>query len=175
MLRETLDFISEEHGRTMEEFRSLVSQGSITYDLLWALFSPNSLIYRFYPLTEQDQILRSRIYSYEHTQNGDFFFIICDIITNDGDSFGIARVPVQIEKFPGACKIQELAGYPLQYHKDPDDLCERLAARGRRYSQMTGFEYRQISGLAMRETNTDRLEKLHVRFVICCPFYGINP
>ena len=85
VLEETLHFIKEQHGDNIDEFDSLIRQGSITYDLLWALFPPNELTYQFFTLTEQDQILRARHHSYEETQQGSFFLIVCDIITNDGE------------------------------------------------------------------------------------------
>ena len=166
VLRETLRYIEEDYGPTLDSFQSYVSDGWITYDLLDLLIPPNTLIYRYHQLTEQPQILLARHTSYED----DLLNIRCDVVSFDGVEFGLATTCLGIKEFQDACKIQDLDVYPFQYHPDYKDLHPRLIERGRKYATMTGYTYGYVlSGPAMHETSSGllaRYEKFHVRVFV---------
>ena len=107
-------------------------------------------------LSEQDQILLARRGSYQRNpSNGaQYYHIKCYVVTDDGESFGLARTDLSIDEFPGAVKIQDMAVYPLCFHSNPQELCDRTIARGKVFASMTGYTYKEISGQAIRETES---------------------
>ncbi|KAL0574391.1 hypothetical protein V5O48_007566 [Marasmius crinis-equi] len=147
-------FIQEDFGGTILNLEKLLNtHQQITFQLLWALFKPNTLVYHFHPLTEQHQILLAQSLEYEQTKKGSFAFIYCRIIHNDGDSLGYARQVLMIEKFSGARKVLELSAYPLEHHPDKAALHKRVVERGKKFVQMAKDQhcFHEISGPGMCE------------------------
>lgn len=151
-LKAALQYIEEDHSRNIDEYNALVSERSITYDLLWTLFPPNTLVYRLHPLAEHDQVLLARNGVYESCSlfkylrsegelDSDYFEIDCEFITDDGKSFGSAQEDIIILKFEGTRKIQDLPVYPVKYHGNANRLRETAIARGKQYAAMTDFTY----------------------------------
>ncbi|KAK7681611.1 hypothetical protein QCA50_015344 [Cerrena zonata] len=162
VLDEVVRYISDDFGPTIMMFEHYISMRYITFELLELLFPPNSLIYQYDPLTEQDQILLARTTSYREGFDSPCFKIHCDIVTSDGEKFGLATVSIVIREFEGVSKIEDLDTYPFHYHADYPRLRERIIGRGIRYATMTGYHYGQISGQAIRETANERVERFHV-------------
>jgi hypothetical protein len=153
-LKTALQYIEEDHTKNITDFTRLTAHQQITYDLLWALFAPNTLLYHYHHDTEQVQILLARRLNYSQRKNRSLYaYIECDVISDDGTSFGLARDnSLEIDKFSGACKIQVLPVYPLIYHPDQDAIREHAIKRGKKFAAMNWPSYREISGVAMRES-----------------------
>ena len=156
-LNAALQFIDEEHGGNIVEFQRLISYGEITYDLLWALFAPNTLIYHYHELTEQDQILLARSVEYlKRPDDSPYLRVNCDIISCDGKSFGIAReIGNEIDFYPGASKILDLIVFPLKYHPKATQILDHARKRGKKFARMSKNTYHEISGPAMKEIIMD--------------------
>lgn len=147
-LTTTLQFIAEDLGGTLSRFQRLISLGKITYELLWALFPPNTFVYRFHPFIEQHQVLLFRSLSYKSDHTGQYATLTCNIITNNGSAFGLARETLNILSFPGTYKIQDLPVYPLDCHSDKKGVYEHAVRRGKRFAGInrqlfdaTGFAF----------------------------------
>lgn len=143
-----LQFIAEDLSDTIADFEVLVDQGEITYDMLWTLFPPNTYIRSFHRGTEQEFVAYAREFSYQCNMGGSFAKIRCDIVSNDGKSFGISEEYIMIPEFPGTRTILELPGYPLEYHSDQNGLWERAVHRGKVYADISRHFY-EISGAAV--------------------------
>ncbi|GJE84885.1 P-loop containing nucleoside triphosphate hydrolase protein [Phanerochaete sordida] len=143
-----LQFISEDLGSTIADFEVLISQSEITYDLLWALFPPNTYIRSFHRGTEQEFVVYGREFSYQCSMAGNFVDIRCDIVSNDGKSYGVSEEHITINEFPGTRSIFDLAGYPLDYHPEKEKLEEHAIRRGKVYAEITRHFY-EISGPAV--------------------------
>ncbi|EMD40005.1 hypothetical protein CERSUDRAFT_46125, partial [Gelatoporia subvermispora B] len=162
VLEHTQQYILEDHGQTISEFESLTKQHSVTYDLLWALFEPNVLVYNFHWGTEQPRILLAHTTAYKSPNGGpDYFEIKCDVVTNDGNAFGVSEITLAIQKFSGARKIQELGTFPFQCHRDYALLRQQIIDRGKRLANMVSYSYNQTSGPAIRITSQGGQEKLN--------------
>ena len=153
-----VQFVEEDFASTLVDFKKLTTQQEITFDLLWALIVPNTLVYDRHDSTEQDRILLARSFDLDCRNGVLYADIECDVITDDGSTFGFARVCLSIPRFAGARKIQELAVYPLDYHRDKYTLRRHAAERGRKFAKMVGPTFREISGQAMRGEK----QKFHV-------------
>jgi hypothetical protein len=160
-----LQLIQEDHGTTIADFGRLVSYGEITYDLLWALYPPNTLVHHYHELTEQSQILLVRYVEYLQRQDKSLYLrVCCDIISCDGKSFGLARdLSLEIDIFQGARKIHDLVVIPLKYHTDPSAIRDHAIRRGKKFAQMVGHTYHEISGVAMKEVRKEAVRAFSVK------------
>ncbi|EKM59476.1 uncharacterized protein PHACADRAFT_249997 [Phanerochaete carnosa HHB-10118-sp] len=143
-----LEFIDEDLGSTIADFDVLVNQGQITYHLLWALFPPNTYVRSFHRGTEQEFVAYGRQFAYQCTMMGNFGDIRCDIVSNDGKSFGVSEEHGKINEFPGTRLILELPCYPLEFHPEKEKLREHAVRRGKQYAEITRHFY-EISGPAI--------------------------
>ncbi|KAL1645187.1 hypothetical protein SLS58_003892 [Diplodia intermedia] len=153
-LSTALEYIESDHGQTVANMNTLLVSEQITWELMWALFTPNSLVYHYHGLTQQFQLLRFR----KATKKKDleqmvmYWHIDCDAVVFDGDKFGLAKIPhLRIDEYPGSRYIRDLAVYPLDFAKEKDSVFEHAVARGKRYSAITKAEYVECDGPAMRE------------------------
>ncbi|KAJ7642836.1 P-loop containing nucleoside triphosphate hydrolase protein [Mycena rosella] len=159
-----LQFIEEDYAETLGDFK-LLTQNEISYDLLWVIFPPNTLVYRYHTFTEQTQLLLARSFEYSRRENGSYYAeIACDVVNNDGNSFGLARQSIEVNAFRGARRIQDLLLFPVEYHPDKDAICAHAATRGKKFAALEEHSYREISGAAMRETMNSRWETREFKF-----------
>ncbi|KAK0464301.1 P-loop containing nucleoside triphosphate hydrolase protein [Desarmillaria tabescens] len=153
-LKTALNFMEEHFSRIITELPVLLDHCEIVFEHLWALLLPNTYVYHRIWLTEQDQILRARTFSIEYTSNGTpFGNVVCDIVSNDGESFGIARVELQINYFKGSRQIQDLEVYPLAFHPEKEALQTHAISRGKKYTQLTESSYCEVRGPAIVEVD----------------------
>jgi hypothetical protein len=162
-----LEFIQEDHGANIANFERLLSFEEITYDLLWALFTPNALVYHYHELTEQPQVLLVRYIEYLQRQDkSKYVRVCCDTISCDGKSFGFARdFSLEIDEYQGARKIQDLNVFPLKYHIDAPAIRDHAVRRGKKVAQMFGPTYHEIfpGGPAMKEVMMESKHGFEVR------------
>ncbi|KAF3801960.1 putative inactive ATP-dependent zinc metalloprotease FTSHI 3 [Colletotrichum gloeosporioides] len=182
-LAETVMFAKSEHAINMDNLERLVDAGEITWDLMWAIFPPNILVYRYHRLTEQDQVLKLRAMSQVKRQDNSIFWRLeCHIVADDGIKFGLASEPMVavIDQFTGARKIADLRVFPLKYHEKMSDVRATALDRGRRLATFREPQVIETSGSAMFENRTNRWEAYqfpsHGRIIIdVAGFRSVNP
>ncbi|KAI0062759.1 P-loop containing nucleoside triphosphate hydrolase protein [Artomyces pyxidatus] len=151
-----IQVIEEDQSRNLQEFAKLTSQGEISYDLLWALFRPNILVFNYHSMTEQDRVLLVRWVGYRRRQDGsEYLKIACDMVHNDGNSFGFTREYLVVDDYRGVRPITDLASYPLEYHVDRAGVHARAVELGKRFARMQPHSYGEIRGHAMRDRHTE--------------------
>lgn len=130
-----LRFINEDFGHQIGSLESLLNNGEITFDLLWALMKPKDHVVSMqFRLTGQSQALSVVSGTYLRRQNStNFFKLNGRMISHDGEDFGYGFVDIEIDEFDGARKITSLKAYPIQYDPNPDILRKNLIQRGRKY------------------------------------------
>jgi hypothetical protein len=130
---------------------TLTARHEITWKLLWALFKPNTLLFNYHKLTEQNQVLLVRDTCYgERMDKTRYLFVQYDIIHNDGSTFGYAKLGLEIEQYQGVRNITDLPAYPLSYHPHRDEIYGRAVEQGKAYAKMQAHSYHEVSGQAMR-------------------------
>ncbi|KAG1732891.1 P-loop containing nucleoside triphosphate hydrolase protein [Suillus paluster] len=150
-----IQYIQEDHAGNFADLQSLIADQSITFDLLWALFPANTLVFNHHQYTEQRRILKAqRFLIRERKDRSVYAEITCDIVVNDGNIFGIAQEPIEIDAFKGTRKIYELPVFPLRFYHDQGALCEHAIQRGRKFAGLVAHAYGEISGPALREVVT---------------------
>jgi len=158
-------YVEEYLGNKMKDVKQMVSQREISWDALWALFFPNSLVYSYHTNTDQDTILivRRSGYGMHETQLDDdirYLEVVCDIIRDDGQKFGFVRRVFEIDEYHGTRPITSLSVYPLQHHDDNDGVYSRAVRLGKRLVQLPSHSFHEISGRASRRVDLDDTVRL---------------
>jgi hypothetical protein len=144
-----LEFLDDEFAGTFQKLNSLLQHGDITYDLLWVLFPPKSIIYTENNLLREPQAMQFGTGSYKETQQGRYFEIEAKMIHHDGEDFGWSEPTVSVPAFEGAKKVNSLSVYPLDHHKEYEKIRELLLARGRTYLSLLEPICKEYDGLAI--------------------------
>lgn len=154
-----LKFVYEDMEQDINNLDRLTAHNEVIYELLWALIPPNTLVYHFHEFTEQPQILLARSVTYIEPDDEPYYAeVACDIITDDGNMFGMARHSIRITIFVGARVIQNLPVYPLSFHREADAIRTHAIERGRRFAAMSDPSCYEISGPAIQEMVNRREE-----------------
>lgn len=169
-LEGAMEFIAVDQSQNITDYNLMTSKQEITYDLLWALLPPNTLVYHYHQYTEQPQILLAKEVHYRYPNNRpDFAEVYCDMISNDGNFFGLAQVRIEIEIFTGARVIQDLTVFPLSFYETASELREHALKRGKKFVSMESYTYHEITGPVIQEQVTQKNEikwfKISVRHV----------
>jgi hypothetical protein len=170
-LETALFFVEEEHGGAISDMSTLLPAEECTWDLLWALLRPSSLVYHYHKYTQEPCILLFRRAEKKMRSDGTFYWRVdCDVMADSGIRFGLARYPerIEIDKFEGARKIRDLAVVPLHFTGREVELRNDLKERGRRYAALKE-SYWEISGLAVREERNQKWQTQRFSFSVSKP------
>jgi len=121
-----LSYIDEDYTATRKALRPMLKAGTITYDLVWALFKPNTIAFTpTYHNKDDPRCFKvETAYEYESWMTGvKSWYVDGKYLEYDGKSFGLGDHQITIQAFKGHKKITSLSAYPLKYHKDPDVSC----------------------------------------------------
>ncbi len=179
-IKAAIRYVEEDKGNVLRDLEKLTSERQITFDLLWALFKPNALVFNYHKWTQQDRLLLTRqVYYTRDKFRRPLAAVECDMIHDDGTSFGFAEVVIEIYQFLGAIPISELEVYPLDFRSDKDAVFAQAKLSGRLFAQMKPHSFHEISGQAMREVDlvkdndgeiVHRTETFYVCFYFSCKF-----
>ncbi|PUU80698.1 hypothetical protein B9Z19DRAFT_1078786 [Tuber borchii] len=143
------EYISTDYASTIKRLYPLLEHHEITFDLLWALFLPNTLIYTICAGSNEPRCLKLDWGEQKETlDRGKFFQLDCHYVDYDGKTYGEASAVLEIDEFRGARRIDSLGVFPLAYHEDEEDVRERLIERGRKFGSLKGMHYKYYKGLA---------------------------
>jgi hypothetical protein len=149
-LKVLLKYLDKDYAETKKTLYPMLDNGLITFDLLWALFKPNTLAYT----TTYDAVDEPRAFKIEYAEKeysfmkGESYSIEGRYLEYDGKVWGMGTMDVEILAFKGARKITSLSCYPLNFHRNESKLREELIARGKKFVALQGVNYRAMNGLA---------------------------
>jgi hypothetical protein len=116
-----LSYVDEDFTATRKALKPMLKAGTITYDLVWALFKPNTVAFTpTYHNKDDPRCFKvSTVYESENWMTGiKSWFVDGKYLEYDGKWFGLGDHQVSIQAFKGHKKITSLAAYPLKYHKN---------------------------------------------------------
>ncbi|KAF2683996.1 hypothetical protein K458DRAFT_339090 [Lentithecium fluviatile CBS 122367] len=144
-----LKYIDEDYEDVRKTLKPMLKAGTITYNLVWALFKPNTIAYTPTYGNKDDPRCFKVDYCYEEEDwfGNKKWDIEGRYLEYDGKVFGLGDHFVQIAAFKGHKKIANLPAYPLDHHKDPETLREQLVERGKKFVSLQGQNYRVQNGL----------------------------
>lgn len=166
-----IQFVYEDFGKRIADLESLLPHKEITYDLLWTIFPPRTLVFTKKTLLEQPQVMTVRETEYVNSQDGVYFHLFCHSIAHDGEDFGTSRQRIRVPVFDGARKIEELPGFPLTFHSQEKAVRSELIDRGRTYVSLLDAKCQEYSGAAAMEVEkfgNNRIQKFNVCMLFSC-------
>ncbi|KAH7078251.1 P-loop containing nucleoside triphosphate hydrolase protein [Paraphoma chrysanthemicola] len=150
-----LQYISEDYASTQASLTSLAEHDEITFDLLWALFPPNSIVYTKSNLLREPQILKLQKGEFGQLPSGARYYALnLQYLSHDGEKLGWAPKTIQIGQFDGAKKVYNLLVVPLDHLPEKEKVCAELTQRGKRYLELLNAPrgtYQEYVGAAIAE------------------------
>ncbi|KAH7406173.1 P-loop containing nucleoside triphosphate hydrolase protein [Phaeosphaeria sp. MPI-PUGE-AT-0046c] len=150
-----LQYIAQDYASTQASLTSLAEHDEITFDLLWALFPPNTTVYTKSNLLREHQVCKLQKGEYETLQSGaKQFGLNLRYISHDGEKLGWAQKTLNIGSFEGAKKVHNLTVVPLERLPSRDAVCQELKERGTRYMEFVKAPrgtYQEYTGAVITE------------------------
>ncbi|EMD36702.1 hypothetical protein CERSUDRAFT_136948 [Gelatoporia subvermispora B] len=174
-----IDYIRTDYAGTLARIANLTANGEITYDLLYALLVPRSILVTECPTTGEPRAVQLISVSKSPT----FYNLVCESVdaadpgmsntTNDGwgSPAGMADVDMQADTvqqafgrvqhrmllfpFADTVKISTLETYPIQYHPAATELRETLLRRGRKWLALKGAHHMQYNAIATQSISNN--------------------
>lgn len=152
-----LDSLRTDYAETLSAVKHLVSHGEITFDYLYAIFVPQSILITECSVTGEPRAFRlvshsraavgSKIVMQLTVESVDF----TDEGVKDGSEVGQVTDTIAIDFFKGIVKITDLDAFPLGFHPQQRHLREKLLDRGHRWLGLVGIHHLQYNSLAVRK------------------------
>lgn len=150
------DVLNSELRDVMTEIDDHISNGVITYPLLWALFEPGIRILTLKD-GEPDRFFIVDSCNYNHEKG--YFGIVVKFVDWDGHRFGYNRTAVAICQYSGTRAVNELNVIPASFHLSRQQTEANAIARGRRFVELRGYHYVAYSGTFTYEVGPDEVER----------------
>ena len=156
-----LDFLRVEFKPTLDSLKSLLKHGEITYELLWALLRPQTILYITDPSTGQPRVARLIHADYQCANwNLNLEYVELDGTQPGKGKLCYSQLGMPLTWFKGTAKINALEAYPVDWHHDIDGLKKLVLERGRKWLTLLGVHHMNYSGTAWDATSGTRY---HVR------------
>ena len=139
--------LEEEMKNDIKARDDLLAHSVITYDYIWMLFEPGSVVVTAKGGQEQAALLTSG--NYTTVCDCPVYSLNCKNVDWDGSSFGYGGARYNIPAFSGTAPISSLLAFPINYHPRKDEVTERLITRGKVFERLSGYNYKQYQGIAM--------------------------
>ncbi|KIW00749.1 uncharacterized protein PV09_07732 [Verruconis gallopava] len=157
----------------IESSQDMISKGVMTFEHLWTIFQPGSLI--FAKQDGQDTALQLISTRYAMDQNGSpCLWVSGRFVDWDGSKFGTNKCNVKIGSYAGTRKINTLSAFPLDFHAEKDEVRQRLLERGAKVEQLAGSHYRAYRGVGWKLNAFGTKDKFNIDGRIVVDTYGWN-
>lgn len=140
--------LEETHLSVTENLLPLLEHGEITFELLWALFRSNQIIFTECRGTGEPQCFKYDSGEFVTDEYGQKFRLRGRLFNYNGERFGEASIQRDLAKFHGRKRIEDLDVLPLTYHPNQDDIRARLVDCGRKFIRLMGTHHRHYHGSA---------------------------
>ncbi|THH06995.1 hypothetical protein EW146_g9450 [Bondarzewia mesenterica] len=149
-----IDFLETEYSTTVKKIHDLVSHGEITFDLLWAIFPPLSIVFTSCPVTSEPRAVRLQDIRLRMNMDCSRYWTLrCEYVDATEESasqFGLASITLTIPEFDGVAKIVELSSFPFYLHPNVDNIRMKIVERGRKWVSFNGVHHMQYNGVAYK-------------------------
>jgi hypothetical protein len=155
-----VDFLETEYAPILRKIGNLIAHGEITFDLLWAILLPQSVIFTSCGTTSEPRAVRLREISQstDPMSRAPYWSLACEYIDANenfaflGQQFGLATMMLKIQNFEGVVKIAELSAYPIEWHPSAGEVRSKLIRRGRKWVELSGVHHKHYKGVAYRNS-----------------------
>lgn len=143
------DVLFEELKNAIAAKTDMVKNGVITFEFLWTIFEPQTLVYGVSDGKEC-------VFKLNNTSNGtdqrrglDYLQLNVWCVDFDGTKFGQNHTNLQNYEFGGTTPITSLSAYPLEFHPGKQQLIQKLVLRGKLFERFAGYHYKAYRGVAL--------------------------
>lgn len=151
-----IKYLDTEHRPTLLKIQTLQDHLEVTYDLLWYILVPRTILYLPCPISGEP---RAAMLVSANKQVGGFGEKFWNLsleytessggASKDGSpAIGLSTISTTIRYFNGAKKITALPTFPLHFHPQAAELEERLIERGRKWAQLNECHHMRYDGVA---------------------------
>ncbi|KAK3318064.1 cation channel-like protein [Apodospora peruviana] len=149
-LKVLVKYIDKDYADTKNSLYPMLENGLITFDLLWALWKPNTLAYTStYGSHDEPRVFKVEMAEKHYSiMRGEYYYMEGKYFEYDGKQFGFGSMSEEIGDFRGARKITSLGCYPLKYHRNEAQLRKDLIERGKKFVALSGVHYKSHQGMA---------------------------
>ncbi|KAH9834771.1 P-loop containing nucleoside triphosphate hydrolase protein [Rhodofomes roseus] len=180
-LRVLVDYLRENHQITISKIHNLLTHGEITYDLIYAILIPGTLLVTTDNATGEPCALQLHNYTagpmfymlnctgvdaLDRPPSVDLFGGVVSKQGSDMPKFGRVERTLHLTRFQGVAKIKRLSIYPIEYHTDEVKLKQALLARARRWMGLNGVQHVHYQGTAVIASATDSIMggKIYIKY-----------
>ncbi|KAJ6576123.1 P-loop containing nucleoside triphosphate hydrolase protein [Mycena vulgaris] len=144
-----LRFIETQFASTIEQVNNLRPQNLISYETLWTLFRPRTLIHS--KIRGYDRAFKlDSYYTIPYGQDAGFY-LLGNYTDCDGENFGTRGERLKITPFTGTTDIAMLPTAPLELRGRKDEIRAALMKRGKRFQTMRGQCHGEYIGVAIEQ------------------------
>ncbi|KAJ7336377.1 P-loop containing nucleoside triphosphate hydrolase protein [Mycena albidolilacea] len=144
-----LDFIETQFANTIESVNNLRPQNLVSYDTLWTLFRPGTIIHS--KIRGYDRAFKLQSYYTVRCGQHVGFYSLGSYMDYDGENFGTRAERLKIPPFAGSMAIPALPFAPLEMRNRKDEIRAALMKRGERFQSMRGQCHGEYVGVAMEQ------------------------
>ncbi|TKA79105.1 hypothetical protein B0A49_01828 [Cryomyces minteri] len=167
------DLLTTEFKNLIDASQDMKSKGVMTYENLWTLFQPGSMVYS--RQGGQDRVFKLHSAKYGQDRNGNnVFWVTCQYIDFDGTRFGTNKLNTSIQAYNGTKSINSLPTFPLEFHAHRDDIRERVIERGGRFESYAGSHYKAYNGMGWKRGQFGSKDKYSIKGRVVIDTYGWN-
>ncbi|EOO00934.1 putative aaa family protein [Phaeoacremonium minimum UCRPA7] len=141
------DILKYEIGDSIKAFEDYVLNGVITFEHLWMIFQPGSIILSAHKGPVSAFELEES--EYMSNQCGKFLRLRADCVDYSGKNFGRYTERIDIPEFLGTKKITGLNAFPWAFHEERDAIRAALIKRGKVFEDLAGHHYKAYNGPAI--------------------------
>ncbi|KAF8911924.1 P-loop containing nucleoside triphosphate hydrolase protein [Mucidula mucida] len=150
-----LNTLNADYANTIRTINRLKSHGEITYDLLYAILVPRSLIVTSCAITGAPRLFKLESVQQTAVDGKRCYQLNCismDLVDRPvTQSVGVAK---------GTVKIDALDAYPIRFHRDAPKLRDAIKERGKKWVGLNGVHHKQFSGIAALKCGSDQHSRL---------------
>ncbi|KAJ7615508.1 hypothetical protein FB45DRAFT_244515 [Roridomyces roridus] len=149
-----LNFLYTDYRSTITTIERLTAHAEITWDLLYAIFVPRSLLVARCAVTGLERLFELQYFMRTSVDGIPCYQLVLesvDLVDRPfTQSVGVGRVStcVVIRYFKGAARIDALDAFPLKFHSAPAQLKKSIMERGRKWVELIGMHHMEYNGIA---------------------------
>ncbi|KAL6910292.1 hypothetical protein GGI43DRAFT_427020 [Trichoderma evansii] len=152
-LKTLIEYLEEEFAEAKKNLNLMLGKGVITFDLLWALWKPFTLIYspiyRYHDIPWVSMVICAE--KCKSRSSAEFEYSVeSRFVDFNGETLTYKRLKKEVQHFNGAVNITSLPFYPLQYHKDETQIRRLLVERGAKFVSLQGIHHKSYTGTAFQ-------------------------
>jgi hypothetical protein len=156
-----VEYLDSDFADVKKRLYPMLKRETITSDLLWALWRPDTLVYSKGQTDEQAEIVERvvPVDGLDKLPLDKSIQLRVHSLAFDGERFGYSARTLNYENFRGTREITSLQCYPLSYHRNGAALRQVLIERGKKLVGLHNSQHKDYDGWL---NSTDPAARCHV-------------